>query len=225
MPKLTTHMTGAACGLEPSTTPRCILAGSSHRWTIDRVATFVLMLTLLLSVLACAKKIMVPNVVDQQLDQAQGTLTAAGLKPVISNGSAALGAYVVSQTPGAGQQVPAKTPVTIAIAMPVAVPHVTNTSLADALMRLQSAGLRVSLVKKPTANVFKGSRVVNQDIAPDTLVRRDTNITLTVASPPDVSALLNLVTKEPAYQQLNPEYRNVLDAFLGNGSASPGAAK
>jgi len=37
---------------------------------------------------------------------------------------------------------------------------------------------------------------------------------LTVTAPPDVGVLLGLVTKEPAYQKLNPEYRNVLDAFL-----------
>jgi beta-lactam-binding protein with PASTA domain len=195
---------------------------ASHRAIVTRVASLTSVLILLLAVFGCAKKVTVPNVVDQQLDQARSTLTAASLKPIITGGSAAPGAYVVSQTPAPGQQVAANTSVTVAIASPVPVPQVTDTSLADALMRLQTVGLRVSLVKKPTANVFSGSRVVNQDIAPNTLVRHDTNVTLTVTAPPDVTALLNLMTKEPAYQQLNPEYRGIVDAFLGNGNASPG---
>jgi len=45
-------------------------------------------------------------------------------------------------------------------------------------------------------------------------VRRGQVITLTVAIPPDLGELVGVVTNEPAYSKLNPEYRQYLDAFL-----------
>jgi hypothetical protein len=64
--------------------------------------------------------------------------------------------------------------------------------------------------------LFKGSKVVQQDPAPTTLVHRDAVVTLTVTMPPPgVGLLLGIVSKEPGYGKLNPEYRQILDQFLG----------
>jgi hypothetical protein len=41
-----------------------------------------------------------------------------------------------------------------------------------------------------------------------------------VATPADIEGLLGMVAKESAYQNLKPEYKKVLDAFMGNPSVS-----
>jgi hypothetical protein len=62
--------------------------------------------------------------------------------------------------------------------------------------------------------------VEQQDPAPSSLVHDGAMVTLTMSAPPDIEALLGLVAQEPAYQSLKPEYKKVLDAFLGNPSVS-----
>ena len=167
------------------------------------------------------KKVAVPNLVNQDLDQAQKTLAAAGLKTgTISGGAGAPppGAYITSHTPGPGQQVDANSAVDLVVEMPISVPTLTNSNLTDAVSLLQGLGLKVGFVKKSTINPFGTAKVEQQDPAPNAAVRRGALVTLTVTTGPNVSALLGLVAKEPAYQNLKPEYRNVLDAFLGNPS-------
>ena len=170
-----------------------------------------------LSTVGCAKKVSVPNLVQMDVDQAKAMLTAVPLKPgTVSSAQGAVvpGAYVVSQNPPAGQQVPANTTVDLTVELPVPVPNLVNSNLADAVNMLQSVGLKVMLVKHPSANPFGKSKVVLQDPPANAPVRHDATIMLTVTAPPDLSAFLGAVAKDPAYQKLNPEYRSVLDGFM-----------
>jgi len=170
-----------------------------------------------LSTIGCAKKVSVPSVVQMDLEQAKAMLAAVPLKPgtiSCAQGAVGTGAYVVTQTPTPGQQVPPNTPIDLAVELPIPVPNLVNTNVTDAVNMLQGVGLKVMLMKKPSSNIFGKTKVVQQDPPPSTLVRHDASVMLTVTAPPDVGVLLGLVTKEPAYQKLNPEYRNVLDAFL-----------
>lgn len=166
---------------------------------------------------ACKKpaKIVVPDVSQQDVDQAQKTLVAAQLTVGTVTGSGP-GAYVVSQSLPAGQQVDANTVVNLVAQLPIMVPTLTGSNVTDAVTLLQGLGLRVAFIKKSSVNIFSKPKVEQQDPAPNTAVHPDTLVTLQVSTPPDVSALLGLVSKEPAYQRLKPEYKNALDAFMGN---------
>ena len=170
----------------------------------------------------CAKKVVVPDVSQQDLDQAQKTLAAGNLKPGNISGSSGTGAYVVSQSPAAGQQVSANSAVDLVVALPVTVPNLTGGNLTDAVSTLQGLGLKVAFVQKPTMNIFAKAKVEQQEPPATSLVHGDAIVTLTVSTSPNIAALLGLATKEPAYQNLNPAYKDVLDAFLGDPSTPRG---
>lgn len=163
---------------------------------------------------AGCKKVAVPDVMQQDVDQAKQILATSGLKPGNITGAQGTGSYVVAQTPGPGQQVRANTQVDLTVELPVAVPDLTNSSLTDAVSTLQGAGLTVAFVKQRTMRLFGGPKVITQSPLPATMARRGATVTLTVAAPPDLGVLVGMVTKEPAYAKLNPEYRQTLDAFL-----------
>jgi serine/threonine-protein kinase len=168
----------------------------------------------------CSKKVAVPSVVQQDVDQAKQTLAAQKLKPgniTGVQGNVPAGSYVVSQTPAAGTQVSEDSPVDLQIEAPISLSDLTKNKVTDAVDTLQELGLKVMFVKQPTANLlraFSGSKVVAQSPSPNTLVRRGQVVTLTVATPPDLAALAGVITSEPAYSKLNPEYRQYLDQFL-----------
>lgn len=186
--------------------------------------SFFLLLVVLAGIFGlpgCAKKeamVVVPDVSQQDPDQAQRVLAANKLKPGTISGGSGVGAYVASQSPPAGTQVAANSTVDLVVELPVTVPALTGSSLPDAVVMLQGLGLRVAFVRKPTVNPFSKTKVEQQDPAANASVHRNTIVTLTVTTPPDFGALLGLAAKEPAYQNLKPEYKNVLDAFLGNPS-------
>jgi beta-lactam-binding protein with PASTA domain len=171
-----------------------------------------------LSTTSCQKKSVVPQLANQDLSLAEQALTAAALKvgtvSGLPSGGSTAGAYVSAQNPAAGQQVPANSTVDLVVVPPVLVPDLTNGNVTDAVNTLQGIGLKVAFVKQPTANIFSRGGVKQQTPAANTLVRQDSVVTLTVEAPPNVGALLGMATKDPAYQKLNPEYRNVLDQFL-----------
>ena len=172
----------------------------------------------------CSKKeakVVVPNVTQLDLVQAEQALTAASLAAGNISGASGTvppGAYVVSQSPAAGQQVTSNSKVDLVVEAPIPSPNVTGSNVTDAVSLLQGLGLKVGFVKKSTINPFAKTKVDQQDPAANSPLHRGAVVTLTVSTPPDVSALLGLVSKEPAYQNLKPEYKNVLDAFLGNPS-------
>jgi len=201
----------------------CVAAGRESRAAGQFAVPVKLKSVLALSVAlagiltGCTKKVIVPSVVQQDLDQAKTTLAAVPLKPGNITGTQGQGAYVVSQTPSAGQQVAANSAVDLVVETPIAVPNLTNSNIADAVNTLQGIGLKVALVKQSTTkSLFKGSKVVQQDPPANSLVHHDAVVTLTVTMPPpEFGMLLGLVSKDPSYGKLNPEYRQILDQFLG----------
>jgi len=62
-------------------------------------------------------------------------------------------------------------------------------------------------------NIFAKAKVEQQEPPATSLVHGDAIVTLTVSTSPNIATLLGLATKEPAYQDLNPAYKDVLDAF------------
>jgi len=165
------------------------------------------------------QKVAVPNLVGQDLDQAEKALGSVSLKPGnISGvqGAPPPGTYVVSQTPAFGQQVASNTAVDLVVAAPILVPPVTG-EITEAVSALQNAGLKVAFQRHTTMNLLKKAKVERQDPAANTPVHQGTIVMLTVTTPSvDLGTILGLVSQEPAYQKLNPEYKNILDAFIGN---------
>jgi len=203
----------------PGTAPISMLAchsydGSSFRAKRPKYLLLLPVAIAALALVGCSKKVVVPNVLQQDLEQARQTLASTQLKPGNINGPQAPGTYVVSQSPGSGQQVSANTQVDLTVESPIAVPDVANNKVTDAISSLQASGLMVAFVKQSTLKLFGGSKVLAQTPPAATLVHRGTVVTITVAMPPDLGKLVGLVTKEPAYEKLDPQYRQVLDEFL-----------
>lgn len=138
----------------------------------------------------------------------------------LSAAARARAAYVMTQSPAAGQQVAASSKTDLVVKMPVQVPTLAGSNVTDAVIMLRGLGLKVAFVNDRTINPFAKTKVESQDPPPNTLVHDDKVVTLRVASPGDIAGLLGLVSKEPAYQNLKPEYKKVLDAFLANPSIS-----
>jgi beta-lactam-binding protein with PASTA domain len=183
-------------------------------------------LSLAIGTCACTKKVTVPNVVQQDVEQAKQMLASAQLKPgsiTSAQGTVPPGSYVLLQTPQAGQQVPANSDVDLVAEAPATVPDLTKSSVTDAMNTLQGLGLKAAFVKQSSLNVFGGAKVVAQTPTGGTVVRRGSMVTLTVTTTPDLDAAFGLVSKEPAYSQLNAEYRKVLDELFGKqeGSGAP----
>jgi beta-lactam-binding protein with PASTA domain len=173
-----------------------------------------------LSSAGCATKVPVPDVVGQDLDQAKKALADKKLNPGTICRGAGTGAYVMTQSPAAGQQVAASSKTDLVVKMPVQVPTLTGSNVTDAVIMLRGLGLKVAFVNDRTINPFAKTKVESQDPPPNTLVQYDKVVTLRASSPGDIAGLLGLVSKEPAYQNLKPEYKKVLDAFLANPSIS-----
>jgi beta-lactam-binding protein with PASTA domain len=193
--------------------------GTESVSALSRILRVFVLLLAVAGATGCAKKITVPSLATQDLETAKTMLASQKLKTgniIGAPGVVPPGAYVVNQNPAPGQLVPANTPIDLTVEVPVTVPDFTNSSLPDAVNTLQSIGLKVMLVKQPSSSLklLSKPKVVQQYPPANSTVHHDMVVTLTVTAPPDVGALLGLVTKEPAYQKLNPEYRNVLDAFL-----------
>jgi PASTA domain len=170
----------------------------------------------------CAKAV-VPDVSQQDLGQAQQMLATAKLKTGKISGPAGAGEYVVSQSPVAGQQVLTNSPVDLVVQLPITVPVLTGQDVTDAVSALQGLGLKVSFLRQ-AGNLFTKTTVMQQAPAAGSSVHINATITLTVSTPPSFAAWLGLASKEAAYQNLDPQYKNALDAFLGRTNGPTGAA-
>src|SRR5690242_4245766 len=161
------------------------LSGRSSKLTlhIRKPANhFLLLIAVLTTGLASSgcKKAVVPNVVQQDLDQAKQTLAAAHLKPGNITGNQGPGSYVVTQTLAAGQQVSTNSTVDLTVEAPVVLPDLTKNKVTDAVTTLQVMGLQVAFVKQPTLKLFGGASVVAQAPVAATSVHRGSVVTLTV---------------------------------------------
>ena len=193
---------------------------SGERSALPPVMRALLMLVAIAAVIsttACTKKVPVPSLAQMDLDQAKALLSSAKLKPgnvLSAQGPVIPGAYVIAQNPAAGLQVKVDTPIDLTVELPISVPNLVDSGLTEAVNTLQSMGLKVMLVKQPTMNIFGKTKVVQQNPPASSMVRKDASVMLTVSAPPDVKTILGAVEKDPEYQKLNPEYRNILDTFL-----------
>ncbi len=157
---------------------------------------------------------------DQDLDPAEKTLAAVPLKLGTISGSPGTGAYVVSQNPAAGQQVAANSKVDLVVKLPVQVPSLIGSSVTDAVNVLQGLTLKVAFVQQHSSNPFAKTKVESQNPGAGSVVHEGGLVTLTVSAPANYEALVDLAAQEPAYQKLKPEYKNILNLFLGNPGVS-----
>jgi beta-lactam-binding protein with PASTA domain len=173
-------------------------------------------LAALIFLVGCTKKTQVPDVKGMPLAIAQQTLATAQLAPgkvSCSQGDVFPDAKILDQSVKAGEKVPLNTAVDLVVEAPVQLPDLTNKDAAEAIVNLQTLGLRVSMIKQPTLKFLKHGKVLQQAPVPG-WVSKDSMVTLTIASGPDFGSLASLVTTQPAYQKLNPEQKNLLDQFL-----------
>jgi len=181
----------------------------------DTLLLFIVILALGAS--GCTKEVVVPDVLHQEVDNAKKILEAVPLKTGNVTGvpeSVPPGAYVVSQNPKASERVRANSSVDLVLEAPVSLPDLVRSNVTDAVNLLQGLGLKVALVKQPSTNILGGPKIVGQNPTANTMVHRDAAVTLTVAMPPNLATLVGLITREPAYENLKPEYRSMLDDFL-----------
>jgi beta-lactam-binding protein with PASTA domain len=165
----------------------------------------------------CKKSIAIPDVKGLAVDQGRQTLTAAGFttgKVTCSQGDVLPAAKILTQSPAAGASAAAGTAVDLMVDSGVAVPNLVTSNATDALITLQNTGLKAALKKQSTLDVFRAGKVSAQDVPAQTAVARDSVVTLTVATPPDISAFAPLIMQQPAYQKLNSQQRSILDALL-----------
>jgi beta-lactam-binding protein with PASTA domain len=195
-------------GCTPHTTPQRNRGRTAHG--LDAIAVVVLLICLT----AC-KKVQVPDVKGQTVDKASQMLSTAQLKQgkvTSSQGAVAPEAKILSQSPNAGESVAANTAVDLVVEDLVKVPKLVDTGAADAVVALQNAGLKATLTKKSQLSQWGG--VIQQDVAPGTMVSPATVITLTVATPPDLALLQDVITKQPAYIRLSEKERNIVDQLF-----------
>jgi beta-lactam-binding protein with PASTA domain len=188
----------------------------------NRARHLLLMFAMVAGTLSAAgcKKVSVPYLVDQDLDQAVKMLATVPLKPGTISGSPGTGAYVVSQSLAAGAQVPANSKVDLVVKMPVQVPSLIGSSITDAVNMLQGLNLKVAFVQEHSSNPFSKTKVASQSPAAGSPVHEGGLVTLTVSTPANIEALVGLAAQEPAYQKLKPEYKGILNLFLDNPAVS-----
>ena len=121
-------------------------------------------------------------------------------------------AKILSQSPNAGESVTANTTVDLVVEDLIKVPKLVDSGAADALIALQNAGLKAALNKNTQFSHW--GAVIQQDLAPGTMVSPATVITLTVATPPDLAMLQDVITKQPAYTRLSEKERKLMDQLF-----------
>jgi len=159
--------------------------------------------TVTISVSSGVKPVVVPRVVGQTQGDAVQALTKVGLKPVLQNvPSDKPAGTVVGQKPPAGKEVdkgskvtvnvstgtgPATTTTTVGTtttaAGPVRVPRVAGLAQTPALRRLNTLGLRPTVVYVRSSQ--PANRVVSQSPAQGTTLRRGSRVRVNVSTGPN----------------------------------------
>jgi beta-lactam-binding protein with PASTA domain len=140
--------------------------------------------------------VVVPNLVDESVDEASGDLTSAGLRLAGVSGS---GDTVKSQSPAAGAEVPRGTAVSVTLgpAVPVLVdvPNLVGAAVDDVPARLVASGLVLGQVSGT------GEVVRSQRPPAGTQVRRGTAVSVSVQAgvpPSSLIAVPNVIGKTTA---------------------------
>jgi len=163
--------------------------------------------TVTISVSSGAKPVVVPRVVGQTQGDAVQALTKVGLKPVLQNvPSDKPAGTVVGQKPAAGKEVDKGSKVTVNVstgtgpptatttatttvgttttpAAPVRVPRVAGLAQTPALRRLNTLGLRPTVVYVRSSQ--PANRVVSQSPARGTTLRRGSRVRVNVSTGPN----------------------------------------
>ena len=160
--------------------------------------------TVTISVSSGVKPVVVPRVVGQTQGDAVQALTKVGLEPVLQNvPSDKPAGTVVGQKPPAGNEVDKGSKVTVNVstgtgpattttttttattttAGPVGVPHVAGLAQTPALRRLNTLGLRPTVVYVRSSQ--PANQVVSQSPAQGTTLRRGEAVRVTVSTGPN----------------------------------------
>ena len=161
--------------------------------------------TVMISVSSGVKPVVVPRVVGQTQGDAVQALTKVGLEPVLQNvPSDKPAGTVVGQKPPAGNEVDKGSKVTVNVstgtgpattttttttattttaAGPVRVPHVAGLAQTPALRRLNTLGLRPTVVYVRSSQ--PANQVVSQSPAQGTTLRRGEAVRVTVSTGPN----------------------------------------
>jgi beta-lactam-binding protein with PASTA domain len=131
-----------------------------------------------------AKTVIVPNLINELLDQARIVLTSAGLKlgRVQQAESSAPANTVIQQDPLPGDPAPPGSAVDLIVSLggkPVTIPNLVGLTLAKATKRLETAGLHVGQVKKQPSTGTPGA-VLRQTPVAETVVPAGSNVDLIV---------------------------------------------
>jgi serine/threonine-protein kinase len=141
-----------------------------------------------LKVSAGAEAIPVPDVVGSQVEQARLLLTGQGFtvkEEQVVDEEAPVG-EVVDQEPGANQEAPRGSEVTIFVSKGPAdrpVPDVVGKTTAEASNLLGQAGFTVNQTSEPSATVEEG-KVIRTDPPADTVRPKGSTVTVVVSSGP-----------------------------------------
>jgi len=159
--------------------------------------------TVTISVSSGVKPVVVPRVVGQTQGDAVQALTKVGLKPVLQNvPSDKPGGTVVGQKPPAGKEVDKGSNVTVNVSTgagpattttsatttttatgPVRIPQVTGLAQTPALRRLNTLGLRPTVVYVRSSQ--PANQVVSQSPAQGTTLRRGSPVRVNVSTGPN----------------------------------------
>jgi serine/threonine-protein kinase len=153
--------------------------------------------TVQLKVSAGAEAVPVPDVVGSQVEQARLLLTAQGFtvkEQQVVDEEAPVG-EVVDQSPGANQEAPKGSEVTISVSKGPAdrpVPNVVGKTVAEASNLLGQAGFTVNQTSEPSDSVEEG-RVIRTDPAADTVRPKGSAVTVVVSTGPATAIVPSVV--------------------------------
>ena len=135
------------------------------------------------------EKVAVPDVVGEQLADAEDDLIAAGLivgTITLDYSGAVPAGQVISQDPTAGAQVVAGTAVNLVVAAdPIIVPYVVGMMEAAAAAELTGAGLTVGTITQVYSDTAPEGQVISQGIAAGTPVPPGTAVNLAISRGPE----------------------------------------
>ncbi|MDH4074328.1 MAG: Stk1 family PASTA domain-containing Ser/Thr kinase [Acidimicrobiia bacterium] len=164
--------------------------------------------TVILSVVATAETVEVPDVVDKTQQQAEQLLDAQGLTVTVirEESDTVAEGLVIRQSILAGQQVNEGTEVEIVISSGTSqapIPELKNQPLANATSQLQQLGFSVVVKQEPSVDVPAGS-VTRTDPPAGSQVPKTTPITVYQSRGPELKAVpaVQNLTQAAAEQQL-----------------------
>ncbi|GLY89658.1 Stk1 family PASTA domain-containing Ser/Thr kinase [Actinoallomurus iriomotensis] len=129
------------------------------------------------------RPVTVPNVVNQQLDQARQRLRQAGLRPgeqVRKASTTVPAGHVIGTVPPAGKKQDPADPVTLVVSSGITMPDLTNLTPDQAAQKLARLGLNVHWQRRDPAGGQRPNTVIGQNPHAGRHVSRGDNVQVTV---------------------------------------------